>query len=46
MRAIFTIAAVLILAGCAGAAHVPTQTACATDPGGQACQVEHYMNAP
>lgn len=46
MRAIFAIAGVLILAGCAGAANAPPPTACGADPAGQACEVERYMNAP
>ena len=33
---------VLILAGCTSAAPVPAPSACATQPGTWACQVEQY----
>ncbi len=46
MRAIFVMAGLLILAGCAGASHATQETACSTDPGGRDCQVERYLNAP
>jgi hypothetical protein len=43
MRAILAMAGLLILAGCAGGSYV-APTACSSDPGGQACQVDRYIN--
>jgi hypothetical protein len=46
MRVILVIAGVLILASCTSTPYVPPPSACSTEPGGQACEVERYLNAP
>jgi hypothetical protein len=42
MRAILVLAGLLVLAGCANSYVAPT--ACSSDPGGQACQVDRYTH--